>query len=213
MPCELLLIVYFMFAKFTPKKDRRPGVFKRAVDRRADLLTSEYQTKARQKDWEFCGTPRPAQARPGDPQPVRQLGPVETKLNTFGRVQGWVFGAWGEASEDVHALVQRLAKARLERLDTLPTVRRRQVSRTAMLSALVGDVRRQLSLQAVRQQARLLIDRMATVGNGTGPAAQRRDWAVELEAAASRRRRAHEVSRRQERNIVRHGFGLMYTPI
>ena len=137
MPCELLLIVYFMFAKFTPKKDRRPRVFKRAVDRRADLLTSEYQTKARQKDWEFCGTPRPAQARPGDPQPVRQLGPEETKLNTFGRVQGWVFGAWGEASEDVHALVQRLAKARLERLDTLPTVRRRQVSRTAMLSALV----------------------------------------------------------------------------
>ena len=138
---------------------------------------------------------------------------METKLNTFGRVQGWVFGAWGEASEDVHALVQRLAKARLERLDTLPTVRIRQVSRTAMLSALVGDVRRQLSLQAVRQQARLLIDRMATVGNGTGPAAQRRDWAVELEAAASRRRRAHEVSRRQGRNIVRHGFGLMYTPI
>merc|ERR1712192_109681 len=80
-------------------------------------------------------------------------------------------------------------------------VRRRQVSRAALLSALVGDVRRQLSLQAVRQQARLLIDRIATVGNGTGAAAQRRDWAVELEAVASRRRRAQEVSRRQGRNI------------
>ena len=184
-------------------------MFKRAVDRRADLLTSEYHTKARQTDWEYCGTPRPPQVRQGEPQPVRQLGPVETKLNTFGRVHGWVFGAWGEASEDVHALVQRLAKARLERLDTLPTVRRRQVSRAALLSALVGDVRRQLSIQAVKQQARLLIDRIASVGNGTGAAAQRRDWAVELEAAAARRRRAQEVSRRQGRNIVRHGFGLV----
>ena len=65
---------------------------------------------------------------------------METKLNTFGRVNGWVFGAWGEASEDVHALVQRLAKAKLERLDTLPTARRRQISRAAMLASLVGDV-------------------------------------------------------------------------
>ena len=188
---------------------RRPREFKRAVDRRADLLTSEYQAKARQTDWDYCGTPRLPQVRQGEPQPVRQLGPVETKLNTFGRVNGWVFGAWGEASEDVHALFQRLAKARVERLDTLPTVRRRQVSRAALLAALVGDVRRQLSLQAVRQQARLLIDRIATVGNGAGAAAQRRDWAVQLEAAASRRRRAQEVSRRQGRNIVRHGFGLL----
>ena len=83
------------------------------------------------------------------------------------------------------------------------------MSRAALLSALVGDVRRQLSIQAVKQQARLLIDRIASVGNGTGAAAQRRDWAVELEAAAARRRRAQEVSRRQGRNIVRHGVGLI----
>ena len=51
----------------------------------------------------------------------------------------------------VHALVQRLAKARFDRLATLPTVRRRQVSRAALLFALVGDHRRQLSLQAVKQ--------------------------------------------------------------
>ena len=188
---------------------RRQRVFKRAVDRRADLLTSEYQTKARQTDWDFCGTPRPPQVRQGEPQPVRQIGPVENKLNTYGKVTGWVFGAWGEASEEVHALVQRVAKARLERLDTLPTVRRRQVSRAALLASLVGDVRRQLSLRAVQQQARLLLDKLAVVGNGVGAAAQRRDWAVELEAAASRRRRAQEVSRRQGHSIVRHGFGLI----
>ena len=83
------------------------------------------------------------------------------------------------------------------------------MSREALLASLVGDVRRQLSLRAVQQQARLLIDKLAVVGQGIGAAAQRRDWAVELEAAASRRRRAHEVSRRQGRSIVRRGFGLI----
>ena len=71
----------------------------------------------------------------------------------------------------------------VERLDILPTVGRRQVSRAA----------------------RLLIERIATVGNGTGAAAQRRDWAAELEAAASRRSRAQEVSRRLGRKI---GVGM-----
>ena len=74
---------------------------------------------------------------------------------------------------------QRLAKARLERLDTLPTVRRRQISRAAMLASLVGDVRRQLSLRAVQQQARLLMDKLAVAGTGIGAAAQRRDWTVQ----------------------------------
>ena len=60
-------------------------------------------------------------------------------------------------------------------------------------ASLVGDVRFQLSLWAVQQQARLLIDKLAVAGNGTGAAAQRRDWAVEVEAAALRRRRAQGV--------------------
>ena len=83
------------------------------------------------------------------------------------------------------------------------------MSREALLSALVRDLRRQLSLQAVKQQAPLLIDLLATVSHRVRAAAQRRDWAIEMEAAASRRRRAQEVSRRQGRNIVRHGFGLL----
>ena len=41
----------------------------------------------------------------------------------------------------------------------------------------------------------------------------RRDWAVQLElqveGASARRRQAQEVSRRQARNIVRRGFGLL----
>ena len=141
--------------------------------------------------------------------PVRQIGPVESKLNSFGRVQGWVFGPWGEASEDVHALVQRIAKSRLELQDTMPGRRGRLRSRAAQMSMLVADVRRQLSLASVKGQARLLLDRLSQVGEGVTDAARRRNWAVELEAAGARRRRAQEVSRRQGRNILRHGFGRL----
>ena len=133
---------------------------------------------------------------------------MESKLNSFGRVQGWVFGPWGEASEDIHALVQRIAKARLELQETLPRRRGRIRARAAQMSMLVADVRRQLSLAAVQGQARLLLDRLSQVGEGVTAAARRRDWAVELEAAsARRRRRAQEVSRRLGRNI--HGFDLL----
>ena len=79
------------------------------------------------------------------------------------------------------------------------------MSRAALLASLVGDVRRQLSVRAVQQQARLLIDKLAVVGGGIGTAAQRRDRAVELETAASRRIRGFQGS-----NIVRHGFGLIW---
>ena len=47
------------------------------------------------------------------------------------------------------------------------------MSRAALLASLVGDVRPQLSVRAVQQQARLLIDKLAVVGGGIGAAAQR----------------------------------------
>ena len=84
----------------------RPRDRIRGVDKRAEGLTEAYAQKARQTDWTYCGTPRPPRVARGAPLPVRQIGPVESKLNSFGRVQGWVFGPWGKASEDVHALVQ-----------------------------------------------------------------------------------------------------------
>ena len=188
---------------------RRQGERIRAVDRRANGLTEAYASKARETDWNHCGTARPPRVPRGAPQPVREIGPVETKLLSFGRVHGWVFGAYGEASEDVHLLVQRIANSRLDLLDALPGRRGRRRSRAAQLSALVADVRRQLSFCAVQQQARLLLDRLCQIGDGATEAARRRDWAVQLERAAARRRQAQEVSRRQSRNIVRHGFGRL----
>ena len=188
---------------------RRQGNRLRAVDKRAGGLTEAYAIKARQTDWNHCGTARPPIVPRGAPQPVRQIGPVESKLLSFGRVHGWVFGAYGEVSEDVHLLVQRIANSRLDKVATLPGRGNQRKSRAAQLSALVADVRRQLSLCSVKQQARLLLDRLCLIGDGATEAGRRRDWAAQLEVEAARRRKAQEVSRRQGRSIVRHGFPML----
>ena len=54
-----------------------------------------------------------------------------------------------------------------------------------------------------------VLDRLCLFGDGASGAGRRRDWATQLEGEAVRRRQAQEVSRRQLRGIVRHGFGLL----
>ena len=45
---------------------------------------------------------------------------MENRLNSFGNVRGWVFGAWGETSQEAHTLVQKLGETRVRRVDILP---------------------------------------------------------------------------------------------
>ena len=97
---------------------------------------------------------------------------MESHLLTYGEVKGWVFGAWGEVSEEIHVLVQRIAKARLEVQDTLPGRRGPATTREARLAALVS--RHQLSLLAVQQQSRLILDRLQQLGDGAKEARSRR---------------------------------------
>ena len=185
----------------------RDGV--RGVERRAKGLTEEYGKKARAVDWEHCGTPRPVRNPAGQPQPVRQIGPVEARLVSFGQVQGWVFGAFGECSEEVHQLVQRLAKAKVAKADTEPGYRATGKSKEAQLSAEVAFLRRRLSMTAVREQARLLIDRLQLLGDGAGQAARRREFAERSRRAEAQERRAQQVCLMQGRSIRRSGFALL----
>ena len=76
-------------------------------------------------------------------------------------------------------------------------------------AGLVGYLRRTLSFTAVRETARLLLDRLRLLGDGAAEAARRRDRVNQLEAASFRERRAQAVSMRQGRNILRHGFGML----
>ena len=160
----------------------------RAVERRADGLTEEYCKSAREVDWKYCGVPRPPPPQPGVRHPPRQIGPVENRLNGYGRVKGWVFGAWGECSDEVHTMVLKLAEAKVQRAATLPGRGLLFKSREAQLAGEVAFVRRRLSFTAVQQQARLLLDRLQLLGEGAGEAARRREWAEQANRAEARER-------------------------
>ena len=206
---ELCELKFISACKTRYPRNPRPRAGTRRVDRRADGLTDEYCKTAREVDWRHCGTPRPPPAQPGAALPPRQIGPVETRLNSFGQVKGWVFGAWGEASQDVHSLVQTLAEARVRRASTQPGNRSLFKSEAAQLAGEVAFLRRRLSLTAVQSQARLLLDRLQLLGDGSREAGRRRDRAQEARRAETREKRAQHVCLLQGRNIRQNGFGLL----
>ena len=144
----------------------------RAVDKRASTLQAEYVTKARQVDQSFGGAQ------------VGQVGRVERELNSYGEIQGLVFGAWGEASKGVHELVETMAICR---------VRSQAMSQGRLLGGeekgvVVGQIRRCLSIAAVRGNTSCLPDRLQQVGQGVRGANDRRE-AGEWEEVAMRRER------------------------
>ena len=97
-----------------------------------------------------------------------------------------MLGAFGEASEGVHHLVERLAEARLDLAETQPHQRGPTRSRSAEKAGLVAYVRRSLSLACVREQAQVLLGRLRLLGDGAGEAARRRARAAQLEVEAAR---------------------------
>ena len=78
-----------------------PGAKVRGTDKRAQQLPTEYKRKAKKVDQEVLGVDKEVR------------GPVERRLEEYGDLLGLCFGAWGEASEGVHQLVQNLAESRL----------------------------------------------------------------------------------------------------
>ena len=128
------------------------------------MLPGEYTSHAKKVDREYGGVP------------AGVVGPVQAKLTSFPPLRGWVFGAWGEASDDVHQMVDYLAEARQkhQQLWEGGRWRARRMGEEAELAMLKGQVRRTLSLEAVRSQARLLLDRLRGIGGGADEAVKRR---------------------------------------
>ena len=154
-------------------------------------------------------SPSPCSARcPSTSSPNWASGGQVEQLS-FGRVRGWVFGAWGESSEEVHGMVQRLAEAKVTRAATLPGHHPLFQSRAAQLSSQVAYMRRKLSFTAVQSQARLLLDCLQLLGDGSNEAARRRDRVMETRRAEARERRAQHVCLLQGRAIRRSGFALL----
>ena len=74
---------------------------------------------------------------------------------------------------------------------------------------LVGQVRRILSITAVRAQAECLLSRLRHVGRGTGAAYSRRQGAVREEVNWARERQDKAAGRRQGRKVVKRGMFLL----
>ena len=137
-----------------------------AVAARTREIQSEYIQKARDLDSRF------STAVPASP------GPVELKLASFGRIRGLTFGAFGEASDDVHDLVSLLAAGQASR--DWASMRCRDSNEAKALIA--RTLYRSWGLMAVRSQARLKLCGLAHVGTGMQAAALRRDRADLLHA-------------------------------
>ena len=77
---------------------------------------------------------------------------MEAKLLTYERVQGLVFGAFGEASEPLHRLIDHLADSRVN--VARPQTGKHGQERTAVgeKAAVVGQLRRNLSVAAIHSQ-------------------------------------------------------------
>ena len=173
----------------------RPSWTERGVDKRADQLHQEYVMKARRADQEYGGV---AQG---------EVGGVERKLNSYPKVEGIVFGNWGEASQATHQLVEELASSRARVADPQARGRRGQIlSEEGVKSLAVGYIRRKLGIASVRAQCHSLLGRLDGLGPGATAAAGRRRMAEEQERLWGRERRAYNLSVKQGFNIHRRGF-------
>ena len=173
---------------------REPRNTLKAVKRRADGLPAEYLRKARTMDHMYGNVPEDEE------------GPVARKLLSF-PFRSWVFGAWGEVSDDVHELVECLAISRLRHEETLVGQggKRRGMSEEAALSVLRGQVRRSLSLETARANARCLLERVQVVGSGGRSAAGRRRQVLEVERRMQREQRSNMLSIQHGRSVLRRG--------
>ena len=168
--------------------ERNPLPEDKAVERRAATLPREYNTKAATMDHKYGGVE------------AGVVGPVQAKLQSFPPLKKLVFGNWGEASTDVLEMVKYLASARLRHQQQLDGsgqgMRKRKgpISDKAQLTILTGQVRRELSLEAVRARAQCLLARLDGLGAGAAAAAKRRSWANFEEQRLRKERSAHLLS-------------------
>ena len=86
--------------------------------------------------------------------------PILDRLRSFGRTRGLIYGAYGEASHDVHALISIAADARARELWRAHGAS----SVAAMRSFLVSQARRRVGMAAVQAMARHRLDRLPFVG-------------------------------------------------
>ena len=152
---------------------------------------------------------RKADQEHGGVQPD-QIGGVENKLLSYPKVEGIVFGNWGEASEATHQLVEALATSRAQVAQPQARGRKGQtLSEDGVKSMAVGYIRRKLGITAVKAQCCSLLGRLEGLGPGAVTAAGRRKGAEQQERLWAKERRAYSLAAKQGFSIQRRGFAKL----
>ena len=138
--------------------DNAPGVFGKAVARRAGLIPEEYQKSMRKVDTEFGATAA------GD------MGPCLRQLLAFGAIAAFAFRGAGEASPDLERWISAVASTSASRMRRLIGARTNIQAR----GCIAWRLRRRVGWAAFNAGASLKIDRCEFVGPGGHEAAQRR---------------------------------------
>ena len=167
-----------------------PGSEVRGTDKRAQQLPGDYRRKARRVDQDVLGVDKAVR------------GPAERRLEEYGDLLGLCFGAWGEASEGVHQLVQHLAESRVASLG----LQRGRPAGNEELGLCVGQIRRRLSMAAIKAQVNCLLSKLHQVGPGNKQLAQKRVWALREDQRMSSERKAQWISRVEGVHTLRKGF-------
>ena len=160
----------------------------RGVEKRAERLPAEYRTKARKVD------------QLGEPGVVR--GPCERKLDQYGELVKLVFGAFGEASQDVHSLIASLAECRLRKVG----LQRGRAGGEQELAIITGQIRRRISTAVTKANVNCLIERMQLVGPGNTELGRKREYTQRLEQRLKLERRAVWQQRVEGTSSLRKGF-------
>ena len=119
------------------------------IKRRAAGIPREYVQKAQRADQSYCGT------APGS------VGPIEQVLRSrFDQVMPLVFGAFGETNDGVEELMSQLA----ERGAVIHWRRMKAREPDEAVGALAWMLRRRWGITAVRESARLTLERLRFAG-------------------------------------------------
>ena len=155
-----------------------------SVDKKADGVHADVESKLRRADAQFFRTPPGAD------------GPLAGRLHAYGRVSGLVFGAVGEASAPVKALVDSISS-------TAARSHAERRGRTHMPSAVAEAKtygRDRIAMANLIGMAELLLDRSDVVTlpgyRRSAHAAHKKSHSADWNAAFDHMRRASEHSAR-----------------
>ena len=155
-------------------------------------MPGEYQRPLQRLDTRYHGT------APGE------VGPLVQRLQSFGRLQVLVVGAWQEASQDLHLLLDLLVDTKVKGMGL--GMGRELSSRER--AKIISNYRRILSVTAARATSGCLVGRIARIGPAHRAAARRRELTRREQERLERDMEAHWRVNVVGRELMRGRFAV-----